>query len=212
MDQLVASLVVILFPGIIAAVIADKITVHSRWGSFKFSLYAFVLGIASYAVLQMLNGIIQTCSIDPQNWNPLNVWSALATENPSIPTIEVLCASFVAIPIAFLVSVIINRKWLNKIARKLGVSVKFGDENLFSFYLNSKEINWVYVRDISNNLTYKGLVASFAETDQIQELVLLDVTVYRYEDSEELYDIPSIYLSKPIGSFIIEDIPKQPPE
>jgi hypothetical protein len=43
----------------------------------------------------------------------------------------------------------------------------------------------------------------------MQELVLADVTVYRYEDSSELYSVPSIYLCKELGKFIIESIPNE---
>ena len=49
---------------------------------------------------------------------------------------------------------------------------------------------------------------SFSENSDIQEIVLYDVTVYRYEDSEKLYFIPNIYLSKKSGNFRIESIPE----
>jgi hypothetical protein len=39
MNQLVVSLVVILMPGIIAAIISDKLTSHSKWDSFKFAQF-----------------------------------------------------------------------------------------------------------------------------------------------------------------------------
>jgi hypothetical protein len=38
-------------------------------------------------------------------------------------------------------------------------------------------------------------------------LVLYDVVVYRYTDSEKLYSVPTVYLSKPVGEFVIEAIP-----
>ena len=42
----------------------------------------------------------------------------------------------------------------------------------------------------------------------MQEIVLSEVTVYRYEDSAELYSVPTIYLNKKLGQFIIEAIPE----
>jgi len=33
------------------------------------------------------------------------------------------------------------------------------------------------------------------------------VVVYRYEDSAKLYSVPTIYLSKTVGEFVIETIP-----
>ena len=49
----------------------------------------------------------------------------------------------------------------------------------------------------------------YSENEHIQEIVLSEVTVFNYEDSEELYFIPTIYLTKPIGKFIIEAIPSE---
>jgi hypothetical protein len=98
---------------------------------------------------------------------------------------------------------------INKIAKKLKISTKYGDENLFSFFLNSQNIDWIYVRDIQNNLTYQGRVVSFSENDGMQELVMSEVTVFKYETSEEFYSVPLIYLSKPSGNFIIEAVPPE---
>ena len=104
---------------------------------------------------------------------------------------------------------VINYKVFNKLAQKINVSSKYGDENLYSYYLNAKEIDWVYVRDIENNLTYQGRIESYAENDHMQEMVLYDVTVFRYQDSVQLYSVPTIYLNKEMGKFIIEAIPKE---
>lgn len=211
MNQLVVALVVILLPGIIAAVIADKVAVHSKWTSFKFSLYAFVLGVSCYVALQLVCYawyIISTCSVSGISGAHLNVWSASVADNPEIPAIEVIIAFMFAFPIAVFASVVNNNKLLLKFATRFGISQKFGDENLFSYYLNLQELTWVYVRDVSNNLTYQGIIVSFSETEQMQELVLSDVSVYRYEDSALFYEVPSIYLAKPIGQFIIEALPE----
>ncbi|MDX8391571.1 MAG: hypothetical protein R8K53_03255, partial [Mariprofundaceae bacterium] len=114
-----------------------------------------------------------------------------------------------SIPIAALVSKAINKKVLNRMAQCLSISDKYGDENLFSFYLNAEETNWVYVRDPERKFTYRGQVYSFSENESIQELVLVNVTVFQYEDSEELYSLPSIYLSKEAGRFIIEAVAEE---
>ncbi len=211
MDQLVVSLVVILIPGILAAVICDKITVHSTWDSFKFGLYAFVLGLGSYVTLQIgcyLVEMIRTCSFAVTDQAHLRVWNSAIANGGSIPASEVVLATLISIPVAFVASYMVNYKIINKAAQKMKVSTKYGDENLFSYYLNAKEVEWVYVRDFENNLTYQGRVDSYSENEDMQEIVLYDVTVFRYEDSAELYSVPTIYLTKEIGKFVIEAIPK----
>jgi hypothetical protein len=211
MNQLVVTLIIILLPGIIACVICDKITVHSKWTSFKFSLYALVLGIFSYVVLQLFYYLIDlslSSSINDVEWTHLKIWEASVTENPIVPANEVIWASLLSIPVSFLVAFLINHKIFNKVSQFIGVSTKYGDENLFSYYLNAKEIDWIYIRDFENNLTYQGRIVIYSETDHMQEIVMSEVTVFRYEDSAELYSIPTIYLTKEIGKFVIEAIPK----
>lgn len=213
MDQLLVTLIVILVPGIIAAVICDKITVHSKWNSFKFSLYALILGLIAYAGLQLIYYVIDVIKAYPVNveaWTHLKIWITVVSNSQNIPADEIVSATLLSLPVAFLASFLVNYKVFNKLAKKIKVSSKYGDENLYSYYLNAKEIDWVYVRDIENNLTYRGRIESYAENDHMQELVMYDVTVFRYEDSAELYSTPTVYLSKEMGKFIIESTPKEP--
>jgi hypothetical protein len=212
MNQLVVTIIIILLPGIVATVICDKITVHSTWSPFKFSLYAFVLGVFSYAGLQFgyfSYDVVKACSLDNANWTYLDVWANAISEKPTIPAKEVIMAVCLSLPVSFFTAFLINHKIFNKFAQKIKVTTKYGDENLYSYYLNAEEIDWVYVRDIDKNITYQGRVVSYSENEHIQELVLSEVSVYRYEDSAPLYSVPTIYLCKEMGSFIIEAIPQE---
>lgn len=215
MNQLAITVAIIMFPGIIAAVICDKIIVHQpKWGHFKFGIYSFVLGVTCYISLQGFGyvlDIIFSKYIFLKNvpWSHLKVWNFISDSNANLKVIEVFQATTLSIPIAYLASWVVNFKIFNKISQHLRISNKYGDENLFSFYLNAKEVDWVYVRDIGNNLTYQGQVVSYSENDTIQEIVLSNVTVYSYSNSEEYYSVPSLYLCKNMGSFIIETIPSE---
>ncbi len=212
MNQLVVTLIVILLPGIIANVICDKVTVHSKWTSFKFSLYAFVLGIGCYVALQVIYYLVNmvfSCSLSPAAWSHLEIWKSAMADNPTIPPKEVIFATFLSLPISLFTSFLINHKIFNKIAQYLHISSKYGDENLFSYYLNAQETDWLYIRDIENGLTYQGRIVSYSETEKMQEIVMSEVTVFRYDDSVELYSVPTIYLTKEVGKFIIESIPNE---
>ena len=212
MNQLVVTLIVILLPGIIANVICDKIAVHSKWTSFKFSLYALVLGIFSYVSLQVIYyalDIYRECKLFGVSWTHLSVWDISTNGKAGIPAKEVFFASLLSLPVSFFAAFLINRKVFFKFGSKIGVTSKYGDENLFSYYLNAKEIDWLYIRDIENNLTYQGRIVSYSENEQMQEVFMSDVTVFRYEDSAELYSVPSVYISKEIGKFSIEAVPNE---
>lgn len=93
---------------------------------------------------------------------------------------------------------------LNKFSNKFKISTKYGDENLYSHFLNANEIDDIYLRDIKNNLVYHGVVSFFSEKENFKEIVLNDVSVYRYEDSEHLYDIERVYLSLKTDDLVIE--------
>ena len=212
MNELAVTVAIVLFPGLIAVAIADKITVHSpRWGSFKYGVYSFIFGVFCYIALSAAAWVISRCpslaTHFPISTGGLRIWSFVSERKGLIEPAEVLAATAFAPVIAYAAAFAVNYKIFNKVAAKLGVSRKYGDENLFSFFLNSDDIDWVYVRDRDSRLTYEGRVFSYSENTHMQELVLANVKVYSYEDSEELYFVPSIYLSKPNGSFIIESIP-----
>ena len=212
MNQLVVSVVIIMIPGIIATIISDKLTTHSKWDSFKFSLYALTLGVLSYVVLQVLvyaSNLVSSINIGIVSWKNLKIWGSVLSGGNDISPWEICLASVLSMPVAFFASWLINYKVFNKIGQKFKITQKYGDENLYSYYLNAKEIDWVYIRDKEGNLTYEGRVVQHSENDKIQELVLSEVSVYRYEDSEYLYSIPTIYLSKEAGKFLIEAIPPE---
>jgi len=150
---------VILFPGLISTVIADKITVHSKnWDSFKYGIYSFVFGVFCYVIVQILSWLMtyipERLNILPLRAGTLAVWSIVTDNRARIDLREVFAAAFFG---AFLV----NYKIFHKFAQKLLISQKYGDENLYSYYLNAKEIDWVYVRDFERKLTYQGRVISF---------------------------------------------------
>ena len=213
MNELAIAVGVILFPGLIACVICDKITVHSpKWSSFKYSVYSFIFGVLCYVCLQLLT-YLWACvatfvfpSLVPASAT-LDVWTIATTQKVSIDPSEVFWATVLAPVVAALAAFTVNHKIINRIAQQARISSKFGDENLFSFFLNAAEVDWIYVRDIEHKLTYQGRVVSFSEADDMQELVMSQVTVFGYETSEEFYSVPLLYLSKPRGAFIIEAVP-----
>lgn len=212
MNQLLVIISIILLPGVIGTIIVDKLTVHSKWEPFKYILYSFVLGVFSYAFFQIIiyfRDFFRTCSFLNTQWTNLKIWNIGFTNETSLSGSEVIFAIVLSIPLSFFISWVINNKVLNKVGEFFKVTTKYGDENLYTYYLNTKEINWIYIRDIENNLTYQGRVLSFSENFNIQEVVLYDVTVYRYEDSAELYQVPTIYLANKAGSFRIESIPEK---
>lgn len=205
---------VILFPGVIATLIADHLIVHTKpWGSFRYSLYSFVLGIISYIFLQLVVWPFAffDSQIDflPDLAGDLDIWKFAISPTYKFEITEVIAATIISMLGSLLLSAAVNNKLFVKLAQDLKISSKYGDENLYSYYLNAQSIDWVYIRDKENNLTYQGRILAFSENENFQELVLHEVTVFGYADSEEYYSVPTMYITKPFGKFVIEQIPSE---
>lgn len=201
MSELTIKLIIILIPGAIATLIFGKLILHKEWSSFRFVLYSILFGIVSYLFLQLIINGINVFKTD--NLSDLTIWSGLSDAS-SIPYKEVVLASLISVLLAFVATLIENRKVINRVAGVLGISGKFGDENLYSMFLNSKDVEFIYLRDIKNQLTYHGWVKSFSENDNISEIRLCDVAIYNYSNSEFLYEVGEVYLSLNKQEIIIE--------
>lgn len=208
MSELTLKLIIILIPGALAVFIYNRLTTHKEWSPFIFTANAVLLGFFSYLCLQLFVNIPtfitnitgKGASVPYKLLQTFN----LITDSKAIPYREVFYSCIFSIVLAYFTSYMNQRRWVNRIAQYLNVSWKYGDENLYSHFLEAHDTHIVYVRNPKQNLTYRGHVRSFSETETVSEIVLTNVTVYRYEDSEILYDLEKIYLSFSKPDLIIE--------
>jgi hypothetical protein len=209
-NELAIVIGIVLFPGLITTVMCDKLTVHSpRWDSFKYSMYSFVFGVLCYALLQALVDLcVRALSfrIPPifRHDVLLNVWQIAGGKSGAIGLSEVFWATLLSPVVAAFAAIVINFKVINAVARYIGISEKFGDENLYSYFLNAKEVDWLYVRDAVYKLAYRGRIIAFSETEGTHELTLSEVTVFDNDEGTELYSIPLTYIARPVGTLSIE--------
>ncbi|MEL6974511.1 MAG: hypothetical protein AAGL29_03855, partial [Bacteroidota bacterium] len=161
MSELTIKLIIILIPGAIATLIFGKLVLHKEWSSFRFILYSILFGVFAYVILQFAINFLNLCTC--ASISGLTIWDNL-TNAYSIPYLEVFFATIVSFFLAFLMGLVENQKWISRFAKRLNISYKYGGENLFSRFLNDKKIDYVYLRDIKNNLTYHGWIKSFSES------------------------------------------------
>jgi hypothetical protein len=216
-SALTLKLIILLAPGVLAATIHKQLTVrHKEPSNFMFMINAIMLGLFSYLSLQLLFNffalIQHIChNSAPLLFTELKTFKNIALEG-DIPYSEIIWASILSIGLGVLVTKADNKKWVTRIASRIKVSNKYGEENLFSYFLNDDDIEWVYVRDLENKLTYMGCVKIFSETEDFKELVLERVSVMDYPDCNDLYDIDRIYLCFPKDKVIIEQANLEPQE
>ena len=212
MNEFTSLMVFLLMPGILGIIMLDSLIEHKPWSPFLYTVYAVVFGVGVYMVEQLGLWAWQFAAFCFQAGEPaytsLGVWRNISGHAEFNP-IEMAIGTALAVPLAALFSRIVHKKYINRIAKRFRVSSKHGDENLFSYFLNSDEVLWVYVRDIENDLTYQGMVESCSESGDLQEIVLLDASVFRYANSKEIYTTPRLYLARQQGRFIIESAPEK---
>ena len=106
--------------------------------------------------------------------------------------------------LGLLASLALNKHWLNRLARVIGVSNKFGDLDVWARMFNSSDIVWVVVRDFNHDLAFDGWVNAFSDTYDTNELLLRDVKVYQSSSAQLLYELDSVYLTREKDELTIE--------
>jgi hypothetical protein len=194
--ELTLKLIILLTPGAVASIIFEKLTIHKKWNSFQFIANSILFGGLSYLFAQLAFNICRhDNSFD-------NFWSNLPSKE--IPFNAIIKAIIVSILIGFVCAGLDNYKLVNKLGKFLKLTTKYGDENLYSYFLNADNVNEIYFRDIPNNITYHGMINSYSETTEFKEIVLRDVKVYDYATSNFMYELDKVYLSRPKDDIIIE--------
>lgn len=201
-SALTVHLMLLILPGAIATIIVESLTTHKKREPFRFILYSFILGLFSYATLQLLLYIYAL--LPKQPLVTLSFWSEIQDNKKSTSIAEIFYACIAAIPTGLAVSYLIQHSILNRFTTCIRITNKYGDDNLYSYFLNREEVDWVWVRDTKQGITYGGKVYYYSETDYMKEIVLSDVKVYRSEDTELIRETPSIYLSFAPNDVIIE--------
>lgn len=209
-SELTLKLIIILIPGAIATVIIEKLTIHKEWQPFKFIVNAIILGVFSYLTLQLLiNGLTLFGNLffkQTEIYNNLTIWNTLQ-DSATIPYEEVIYSSICGAIVGAVGALLENKRIINKIGKKLRLTNKYGHENLFSYFLNKKDTDYIYLRNLKNDITYLGYVKLSCETETTSEVVLGDVSVFTSE-SELLYEVDEIYLSFTKTEIIIEKAKK----
>ncbi|MCW7479459.1 hypothetical protein ND856_19320 [Leptospira bandrabouensis] len=133
----------------------------------------------------------------------MKLWAFIKGDN-NFEIQEVIFSTLLSISIVLVLANLITNKIIIRNLQKFGLTNRFGDEDLWNYYLSSSEINWIYIRDYANSLTYRGRLKYFSSANSMRELGLEEVTVYSLLKSKELYTLESVYLSLLEGTFSIE--------
>lgn len=211
--ELVWKLFLLLLPGVVATLMLNQITGSKKMTPFNFMINSALLGIASFIIMELAVSIfnIIRALFSPEikiNWGlNLTIWDNLFDNDKEFNKLEIIFSYLLSIPLGVFYGFIISKKLFNKLFQKLKFTHRYGDDDVWSFFLNSPNTQWILVRDKSTNLTYFGSLRAYSDTTEHREILLHDVTVHTSDTWEDLYSSESVYLELEENKFSIE-IPK----
>lgn len=194
-DELTLRLLILLLPGMLSSIIIDSFTFHKERKLLTRAIHFLLLSALVYVILQLVYGLVYCFSTESN----LTVWKAFTNKEVEINYVEVIFALVVAIPVGLLFTYLITKKRLYNILNTYRISNKYGDENLFKYFLNSENIDWIWIRDIESQLVYYGSCLAFASEGERDEIVLGNVSIFHLDEDtgeyKESYTLDKIYLT-----------------
>jgi hypothetical protein len=206
LSALTIRVLLLFFPGVLCAMLVDSLTVHRERTPTQFLTYSFVLGLSSYLLLYAVRESCATAAgwVGLRPPLPITFFDALVNEKTRISGREIVFAVMMGMPLAGAVSAMLNYRLIHRVGRKLRISKRLGDLDVWGFVFNSPGLSWVVVRDLGHGLTYQGWVEAFSDTAQPAELLLREVSVFDSTTGAKLYEAFRVYFARPIDTLAIE--------
>lgn len=206
MSELTFKLIFLLVPGLIGTIVFDKLVEHPRWSTFKFIYLSILFGVSSYITLVPIYNIYD---------EELYIWRVFADNSiKTLPYVEVIIASPVSFVLAVIFSYIEKYRWVNRIGKSINASNKHGNQSTFLDFITGSKQKYMYVqiKDFQNKLQYSGFIERYDDNDNIAEVLLKYVSVYKYseakiiENKDLIYQVDEVYLSMNKENIIIEHL------
>ncbi len=204
-SSFLVRIIFLTLPGIITSLLYHKLVRRRAKRDWEDIIKIFVFSLINYSLVYLIISFLYQ--------QEFKAYIALFDANIEIPGKEVMYASIVAIPIAFILAFLSRKRFINWLGKKLKVTHIISDNDVWEDYLDLWNGKWVFVRDEIRKLIYYGYIDLYSESGKNRELVLRDVDVYdntydtKKENITELYKLESIYLSRSNDRITIE-IPK----
>ncbi|MDB6066715.1 MAG: hypothetical protein JWR26_2923 [Pedosphaera sp.] len=190
-------LILLFFPGLVAFVLFDRLTIHKKPELFVVVINSALFGFGAYGLVWLLSlGLFPYLNTLWSLNLPVKVgfWNALQDSTQKLEVAEIFLASVAAVLLALIATVFSNRKIHYWFARIMLLSKKSGELDVWAAVMNSRSTAFVTVRDTESDLMYDGWIQSYSEDHQLPEMMLRDVAVYRNSTGAFLYQIGAVYL------------------
>lgn len=186
------KIILLFLPGIVSFLIIDNLAAHRQTKTIHWFMYPMLLGFLSYAFLEL-------------GFSDIRFWHFLTEQAPDIDYYEIMRAIVIGIVLGCLLTYILNHALLFKAASFLRLTNRQGLPDTFSYMLSLYPVQYLTVTDWEKRIRIVGeLVATSESSDNRDEIILQNATVYGLDTGENLYDIPVIYLAQDFNKITIE--------
>ena len=181
LTDLTVKLLLLFLPGIVCFMTVDTLTVHRERKGHEIFLLTFLYGLLSYltyALLRSVYVLLAWVAVAALHCLPfagvrglstpslrLSIFRSLCDSSKAVDLVEVLIATLVAVLLGLAISFARDRCWLHNLASRFHISRKFGQLNVWSFVINSPDVQWATVRDLDNNLMFQGYILAFSDVE-----------------------------------------------
>lgn len=207
LSVLTLRVVLLFFPGVLCALVVHSLTIQRERTTPQFLTSAFVYGVSTYLLLASIREVY-AAGAKAGGWKTpprVTFFDVLTNERARIAWGEITLSAVVALLLAVLVAAAVNHNVMHRLAERLRVSRRFGQADVWGYFLDSPQTNWIIVRDTQADLLYEGWVDAFSDTGADPQLLLSDVAVYQASTGTKLHDRKRVYLTPRKESVIIEE-------
>jgi hypothetical protein len=204
-SEFTIRLLLLFLPGLVTFLIIESLTVSKTKSNVYFFIYSFILGFFNYFTYYLILKISALIFCHKSSVD-VKFLIALFNKNALIDYKEIIFVSFLAVINGFLLSLLVNRKFLHRFAQWAKITKKFAEIDVWDYVFNSEndEMKWIIVREIKNDLMYQGWIEAFSDTVKENELFLRDVIVYKNSTAEEYYSVSGLYISRNKDDIVVE--------
>lgn len=212
MDPFIYKLVIIFIPGIVGRFLLGRLLFIKENDKFYFTLTAFLFGVFSYAIFDLVILARNALFNAPAGEAPFYVTAAIfdaAKINPiNLPIL--MFVTFISLLLSIAWATLEKKRCLTRMFQKIGVTNRFPESDIWNHLFNSPELYtnpWVIVRDRENDLAYQGKLKLFSDTSTVPELLLQEVIVFENSTGAQQNSVNALYLALEHGRIEIECLP-----
>lgn len=207
-SELTLRLLLLFVPGIICFLIVEELTTHRERKTHEVVFLILLLGTLSYLIYGGLAAVgvfvFSSHRFEAAAYSGPRFFESLTDPKSKLDFFEIGFVTIVSAALGIFWSFCDNRKFLYRLGTRLSITNKFGDPDVWTRTLNTENLQWCVVRDLSRQLMFQGYIVYFSDVEEVRELFLAQVQVYNEQTAELSYSAEYMYLARKRDDVTVE--------